>query len=167
MHSFIIYNQFKSIVFLILFFISILIILSIKRRSELIKYRLKKIIIFEVIYILSFLYFQFTYKNNPNFNQYLILYFFGVIVFLFIFSKLYPKQKRNRYIPENIKKRLIKEFESRTGKKYNSRQYEIHHIIPYSRGGNSTIDNLKIIPRHKNRKIKDKSPWWDMLKHLK
>lgn len=146
----------------IIFIFFIIVFLSIRQRSERIKFKIKRVLLFEALFVIpAFLLFLYTKNHrNINFNVNTAIIFIFIIDFLFIM--LLPKQKRIRYISAETKKKLIENFERKTGKTYNSREYEIHHIIPYSKGGNNTIDNLKLIPKHKNRAINNKSPWWDI-----
>ena len=145
---------------IILFFI-IIFFLSIKKRSERIKFKIKRVLLFEALFFIpAFLLLLYSKNHRINFNVNTTIIFIFIIDFLFII--FLPKQKRTRYISAETKTKLIEKFEKKTGKTYNTREYEIHHIIPYSKGGNSTIDNLKIIPKHKNRAISNKSPWWDI-----
>jgi hypothetical protein len=145
---------------IILFFL-ILFYLSIKKRSERIKFKIKRVLLFETLFLIPvFLLLLYSKDHRINFNLNTTIIFIFIIDFLFII--FLPKQKRTRYIPAKTKKKLIENFERTTGKTYNSKKYEIHHIIPYSKGGNNTIDNLKIILKHKNRAISNKSPWWDI-----
>lgn len=136
-----------------------IVFLSIRGRGERIKFIIKRLLLVELIYIISVISLLMYTKGNVKsfFGLFIVL-----LVFIAIFSKLLPKQKRTRHISTATKKMLIENFEQRTGKTYDPRKYEIHHIIPYSKGGNSTTENLKIIPKHKNRAISNKSPWWDV-----
>jgi hypothetical protein len=70
---------------------------------------------------------------------------------------------RRRYVPASVKRKVIARWELENGKKYNSRTHEVHHIIPFARGGSNTEDNLRVIPRKENRSKGAKSPWWDLL----
>ena len=65
---------------------------------------------------------------------------------------------RPRYIPAKTKRKVIAEFESRTGKKYNSRKHELDHRWPHSRGGSNTADNLRVVTRTTNRRKGAKRP---------
>lgn len=73
----------------------------------------------------------------------------------------YFRPKHSRYIRTRDRRRAIAEFE-RSGEKYNPRKHEIDHVVPYSRGGGNTSDNLKVIAKAKNRAKSDRSPWWDV-----
>lgn len=71
--------------------------------------------------------------------------------------------KRTRYIPKVVKRKVIARFESRTGEKFSRRIHEIHHVVPFSKGGSNTEDNLQVLRRKENRAKGAKSPWWDLL----
>lgn len=65
---------------------------------------------------------------------------------------------RSRYIPARVKRRVIGEYERKTGKKYNSREVEIDHLWAFSRGGSHTTDNLRVISKAANRRKGAKKP---------
>src|SRR5450756_3070130 len=65
-------------------------------------------------------------------------------------AQLVPARSRN--IPTHVKRKVIEEYESRTGKKYKAREVEVDPVWPFARGGSHTSDNLRIIPKAKNRR---------------
>lgn len=73
------------------------------------------------------------------------------------------RPKKGRSMPAKVRRRVIARWEISTGKKFNSQTHEIDHVIPFSKGGNETEDNLRVIERKKNRSKGAKSPWWDVL----
>ena len=66
--------------------------------------------------------------------------------------------KRSRYLPAHVKRRVIAKYERNTGKLYNSRDVEIDHRWPFSRGGSSTVDNLRVINKADNRRKGARKP---------
>ncbi|HVS86762.1 MAG TPA: HNH endonuclease signature motif containing protein [Candidatus Acidoferrum sp.] len=76
---------------------------------------------------------------------------------------LFPQKRRTRYVRKHERKKAIAEFERRTGQKFNKRIHELDHEVPFSRGGNSTADNLRVLEKDLNRLKGAKSPWWDIL----
>lgn len=68
---------------------------------------------------------------------------------------------RGRYIPAKERRRAIARYELETGKKYNSRKHDLDHEIPFSKGGNSNAENLRVTDRRKNRSKGARSTWWD------
>jgi hypothetical protein len=71
------------------------------------------------------------------------------------------RPRHSRYIRARDRRKARAEFE-RFGERYNPRKHEIDHIVPYSRGGGNTADNLKVIARAKNRAKSNRAPWWDI-----
>jgi hypothetical protein len=65
---------------------------------------------------------------------------------------------RSRYIPARVKRKVITDYERKTGKKYNSREVEIDHRWAFSRGGSNTADNLRVIGKAENRRKGKKKP---------
>ena len=65
---------------------------------------------------------------------------------------------RSRYIPTHVKRKVIGEYEARTGKKYRAREVEVDHVWPFARGGSHTADNLRVIPKAKNRRKGARKP---------
>lgn len=74
---------------------------------------------------------------------------------------------RKRYIPRSERRRAIARFEYKTGRSYNPRIHDLDHVVPFSRGGSNTADNLQVIERRRNRAKGAKSPWWDLLGRLR
>lgn len=79
-----------------------------------------------------------------------------------IIGRLLVPGSTSRYIPARERRKAIARYEL-SGRKYNSRRHDIDHRVPFSRGGNSSADNLRVTDRHTNRSKKDRSPWWDVL----
>jgi len=80
----------------------------------------------------------------------------GLLVFI-------GTKPRGRNFSASTKRRARAEFELRTGKKFNSRKHEYDHVVPHSRGGGSTADNIRVVEKKSNRSKGAKSPWWDLL----
>jgi hypothetical protein len=71
-------------------------------------------------------------------------------------SQLVPA--RSRYIPTHVKRKVIGEYEARTGKKYKAHEVEVDHVWPFVRGGSHTADNLRVIPKRQNRRKGARKP---------
>lgn len=68
---------------------------------------------------------------------------------------LYPKRKR--HIPARVRRDVISKHLKKTGR-YDPKEEHIDHIVPFSRGGSHTEDNLRVIPKKKNLKKGKKMP---------
>jgi len=64
--------------------------------------------------------------------------------------------RRSRYIPAAVKRRVI--ARDLKGKKYNPRKHHIDHIWPFSKGGSSAPENLRVISRKENLRKGAKKP---------
>lgn len=128
-------------------------LLSIRRRREAIRHRLRRIIIVEAVYfgaVLVLIRLNFTVP---------VSLLSGLLAAL-LTDRMIPA--RSRHIPASVRRRKIAEHELRTGKKFNSRKYELDHGIPFARGGSHTADNLRVVEKKRNRSKGAKSPWWDL-----
>jgi hypothetical protein len=130
------------------------ILLGIRRRREGIRYRLRRIIIVEGAYLgLSLILLQ---AGRPPIEALLAGVAAALVADTFI-------KRRSRYIPAAVRRNLRAEYEMRTGKKFNSKKYELDHKVPFSRGGSHTEDNLRVLAKSHNRSKGAKSVWWDLL----
>jgi hypothetical protein len=73
----------------------------------------------------------------------------------------YFRPRRSRYVARSEKRKAIARFE-RSGKRYDPKKHHIDHVVPYSRGGSSKADNLRVLEKERNLAKSDRSPWWDV-----
>jgi hypothetical protein len=83
----------------------------------------------------------------------------GIIAALIVHLR-YPARKR--YVPTSIRRQTVRKYERKSGQKFNRRKQELDHVVPFSRGGSHTTDNLRVIEKRANRAKGDASPWWDV-----
>ncbi|HKW87846.1 MAG TPA: HNH endonuclease signature motif containing protein [Candidatus Acidoferrales bacterium] len=130
------------------------VLLGIRRRREGIRYRLRKVLIVEGIYLgLAYIMLR---NGQPPLESILA----GLVAAFIVNSFIKP---RSRYIPASVKRKAKAEFELKTGTKFNPRKHEYDHDVPFSRGGSHTMDNIRVVERKKNRSKGSKSAWWDVL----
>ena len=127
---------------------------AIRLRREAIRYTLRRLILTGAACFGVFAYLQ---KNASTPEVAL----FGGLIAAVIVDALIPK--RSRYIPKSERRKVVREFESKTGQKYDPRLHDLDHTIPFSRGGGNTADNLRVTTRRENRSKGAKPPWWDLL----
>ncbi len=82
--------------------------------------------------------------------------------FVVLADRTIPR-RRSRHVPRIERRKAIARFERGTGERYDPRLYDIDHVVPFSRGGSNTADNLRVVSRSKNRSKGARSPWWDLL----
>ena len=124
------------------------------RRRESIRFRLRVVIVGEATYLLVTLGLA---KAGWSAPQALVC---GLLTGLVVAML---QRGRNRYVPRSERRKAIARFESKTGRRYNPRIHDLDHVVPFSRGGSNTADNLRVIERSTNRAKGARSPWWDLL----
>ncbi len=134
--------------------IVIALLYAIRLRREAIRYALRRLILMCAACFGVIAYLQ---KNGSTSEVVL----FGGLIAAVIVDAFIPK--RSRHIPKSERRKVVRDFESRTGQKYDPRLHDLDHTIPFSRGGSNTPDNLRVTTRRENRSKGAKSPWWDLL----
>jgi len=131
-----------------------LLLVSIRRRREGIRHALRRAIIVEATY-LGVVYILAQARRTP-----LESLLGGIVAALIVIPMI---RGRSRHIPASVRRKKIAEHELKTGKKFDSRKYELDHEVAFSKGGSNTEDNLRVVEKRKNRSKGAKSPWWDLL----
>jgi Flp pilus assembly protein TadB len=129
------------------------------RRRESIRFRLRVLLVGEATYLLVLM--CLVKLEWPAPQALVCAVLAGMVVIA-----LQLQRRRKRYIPRSERRRAIARFEYKTGRKYNPRIHEIDHIVPFSKGGSNTADNLRVVERGMNRAKGARSPWWDLLGRL-
>jgi hypothetical protein len=74
-----------------------------------------------------------------------------------------PKDRRR--IPTAVRREVIARDLTSKGLKWNPAKYHIDHVVPFSRGGDNSTRNLRVIEKHKNLRKGGKMPgFWDFLR---
>jgi hypothetical protein len=60
--------------------------------------------------------------------------------------------KRSRRIPSEMRRKVIEEWEARSGKHFDPTVQELDHKIPFAKGGGHTMDNLRVVRKDANRR---------------
>jgi hypothetical protein len=69
--------------------------------------------------------------------------------------------RRSRYISTRAKRQAIAKWEKETGQTFNRRVHELDHVLPHSRGGGNSEDNIQVLTRKQNRSKGAKRRWRD------
>jgi hypothetical protein len=65
--------------------------------------------------------------------------------------------RRSRYIPADVRKTVLRRDLGHEGR-YDSRRHAIDHRVPYSKGGENTVDNLRVLGCRENARKRDRMP---------
>jgi HNH endonuclease len=65
-----------------------------------------------------------------------------------LFVAILITEERSRYIPASVRRKVI--ARDLKGEQFDSAKHHIDHIVPFSRGGSHTADNLRVITKRDN-----------------
>jgi hypothetical protein len=66
--------------------------------------------------------------------------------------------KRSRYIPAEVRREVVARHRKRTGEAYDPSEHDLDHIVPFSKGGSHSPENLRVVPKKVNRQRGAKMP---------
>ena len=70
-----------------------------------------------------------------------------------------------RRIPKTIRQQVIARDLTSKGPKWDPSKYHIDHTVPFSRGGDNSLQNLRVVEKEKNLRKGGKMPsFWDFLR---
>jgi hypothetical protein len=132
-------QRFVYIIVAVVFF---LLLVSIRRRREAILHRVRRGIVVEGIYV------GVAYVMVQAGRTTIEALLGGIVAGLVVNQMI---SGRSRHIPTSVRRKKIREYELRTGKKFNPRKHELDHEVAFSKGGSHTEDNLRVVEKGKNR----------------
>jgi hypothetical protein len=80
----------------------------------------------------------------PPLGAYIVALIIGVLI-----RRAEPR--RSRYISARAKRQAIAKWEKETGETFNRGIHELDHVLPHSRGGGNSEDNIQVLTRKQNR----------------
>jgi hypothetical protein len=81
---------------------------------------------------------------------------FGALLGLCVAHLAVSRPRHNRRLPAHIKRAVI--ARDLKGQPFDPRVHHIHHVVPFSRGGDNSMSNLKVISKTENLQRRDKMP---------
>jgi hypothetical protein len=73
--------------------------------------------------------------------------------------------KGGRRIPTAVRREVIARDLTSKGLKWDRTKHHIDHLVPFSRGGDNSVKNLRVIEKQKNLRKGGKMPgFWDFLR---
>jgi hypothetical protein len=113
-----------------------------RRRTGLIKFRLKRLSVALLLYLGG----AYVWANmgHPVLESIFVGFLLGVAGgFIFVRP---PRQDRR--IPPHVKRAVI--ARDLKGEPFDPKIHHIHHVVPFSKGGDNSITNLKVITKTEN-----------------
>jgi len=71
---------------------------------------------------------------------------------------LVPAPKQNRRISKSVRSQVIARDLHSKGLEWDNTKYHIDHLVPFSKGGDNSVRNLRVMPKGKNLQKSDKMP---------
>jgi hypothetical protein len=93
--------------------------------------------------------------NGPHTSRWLASFLAASAALVSVFFVRPPKQ--TRYIPAKVRKAVLRRDLGQE-RRYDSRLHAIDHRVPYSKGGENTVDNLRVLGRVENARKRDRMP---------
>jgi|SRR5271157_6182162 len=129
------------------------------RKQERIRYKIRQIIVALVVYAMM----AWTLiKQGLSPVEAVVV---GVLVGMGSAWLLVRPPKEDRRIPKAVRRAVIARDLTSKGLRWNPAKHHIDHIVPFSRGGDNSARNLRVIEKQKNLRKGDKMPgFWDFLR---
>ena len=114
------------------------------RKKQRVRYKLKKFIVAMAVYFPTVI---ILIKQGLPQIEALGL---GVLAGLGAAWSLIKQPKETRRIPTAIRRAVIKRDLTDKGEKWNPAIHHIDHLVPFSKGGDNSLRNLRVIEKRKN-----------------
>ncbi len=114
------------------------------RKQQRIRFKIQKFIVSIIFYVTAAL--LLTRQGLPSLETAMISLLVGFGASWLLVSA--PKQHRR--IPTDVRRIVIARDLTSKGLKWDARKYHIDHVVPFSRGGDNSVRNLRVIEKEKN-----------------
>lgn len=121
-----------------------------RRRTGEVKFRFKRIVVSLGLYLGGVL--VWTRLGHPSVESLIFGFLLGLAGGFFFVRP----PARNRRIPTHVKRAVI--ARDLKGERFDPKLHHIHHIVPFSKGGDNSIKNLKVIPKTENLRRGSRMP---------
>lgn len=129
------------------------------RKQEWLRFKTKRIVVGMVLYLVTA--FILAQQKLPPVE----ILIFAVLTGLGCAFLLVSPPSNERRIPKSVRRAVIARDLTSKGLKWDPVKYHIDHVVPFSRGGDHSIRNLRVIEKQRNLGKGDKMPrLWDFLK---
>jgi hypothetical protein len=114
------------------------------RKKERVRYKIKRIVVALAIYLVAAL--VLNRQGLPPLEAVVV----GLLAGLGCAWLLINPPRSDRRIPAAVRREVIARDLTSKGLKWDPAKYHIDHMVPFSRGGDNSPRNLRVIERHKN-----------------
>jgi hypothetical protein len=129
------------------------------RKQERIRYKVRRTIVGLVVY--SMVAWTLIKQGLPVAEAVIV----GALVGMGSAWLLVKPPREGRRIPKAVRRAVIARDLTSKGLNWNRAKYHIDHIVPFSRGGDNSVRNLRVIEKQKNLRKGGKMPgFWDFLR---
>jgi hypothetical protein len=129
------------------------------RRQEWLRFKIKRAVVGMVAYLIAAV--ILAQQKLPPIET----LSFAVLTGLGCAFLLVAPPSNERRIPKSVRQAVIARDLTSKGLKWDPAKYHIDHVVPFSRGGDHSIRNLRVIEKQRNLGKGDKMPrLWDFLK---
>jgi hypothetical protein len=131
----------------------------VSRKQERLRYKIKRTILGLAVYVLAVL--ILTRQGLPPLEIVLL----GVLAGMGSAWLLVKPPRRERRIPTSVRRQVIARDLTSKGLTWDPTKHHIDHVVPFSRGGDHSIRNLRVIEKARNLRKGGKMPgFWDFLR---
>lgn len=129
------------------------------RKQERVRYKIRRTVVALVIYLVAAL--VLNKQGLPPLEAVAV----GLLAGMGCAWLLINPPRSDRRIPVAVRREVIARDLTSKGLKWDPAKYHIDHMVPFSRGGDSSPRNLRVIEKQKNMRKGSKMPgFWDFLR---
>lgn len=129
------------------------------RKKERLRYKIKRTIVALLVYLIAAV--LLVQQRIPPLEAVTLAIFIG---FGFAWLLVTPP-KHNRRIPKSIRQAVIARDLTSKGVTWNPQKHHIDHVVPFSRGGDHSLKNLRVVEKQRNLQKGGRMPnLWDFLR---
>lgn len=128
------------------------------RRQQWLRFKIKRMIVGLVVYLIAAI--TLAHQRLPPIEAVTVAIFTGLG---FAWLLVHPP-KNERRIPKAVRRAVIARDLTSKGIEWDSQRHHIDHVVPFSRGGDHSIRNLRVLEKERNLRKGGKMPnFWDFL----
>lgn len=122
------------------------------RKKEWLRYRLRLVLVSELAFIVA------AYLLGQQRLPVTEVMVFSILIGLGCGYLLVRRPSSNRRIPKSLREQVIARDLTSKGLKWDATKHHIDHIVPYSRGGDHSLRNLRVMEKERNLRKGGKMP---------